>query len=179
MKHFRVGVVLLAVLAILAAALYYLPYSTRSYRGDGEATDRGFWSYPQYVVRFPAVSLSEPGEYTFTCRGLPPVPLNFYLRVLNDVKDDKYALLRGLQTRVAFTLSEESGAKVCEATGPLKDWKLAWGTFGQPSCRAIEVRRGQGYRLTLTVTGIDPNSPPLSVEPMFTGGGLEPTGSGP
>jgi hypothetical protein len=169
-------VLAIAVLAAITLALWFLPYSTRSYQGDGTITDTGFWSYPRYHVRFPAVSLAEPGEHTFTCRGLPPVPLTATLQL---VGQGQYELLGGLKTRVHLKVSDDAGATVCEAMGPLNAWKLMWipydntGAYWHPTCTDVVLRSGRTYRLTLTVTDIDGRSSPLLVEPMLEGGGNE------
>lgn len=166
-----------AALALISAvAIMFWFYSTREFSGDGTIGDTGFWSRPRYHIRFPPISLNQPGEYTFTCRGLPPCPLTFQLGIEGT---GDYDQLRTLKTSVRVEWFDEAGKSVCEAVGPLHDWVLAWipsegtGSYWHLNSRDVTVRRSHQYRLRLIVTDIDADSPRLSVEPMLEGGGAE------
>ena len=167
-----------AALALISAvAIMFWFYSTHEFSGDGTIEDTGFWSYYRYHIRFPPISLNQPGEYTFSCRGLPPDPLVLKLRVEGT---GEYDQLRSLTTSVRVELFDETGKPVGKAVGPLHDWivtgnpaaGLAW-SYWHEDFRDITVRRRRPYRLKLIVTDIDVNSPHLSVEPMLEGGGNE------
>jgi hypothetical protein len=179
MSRPRVFALTLAVLlcvGAIAVVIWLWPYSAANYQGDGTIADTGFWSYPRYHIRFPQVSLASPGEHQFTCRGLPPESLTLELRL---VETGQYEQLRKLKTRVEFTLTDDAGKTICEAAGPLSAWVLAWmpahdtGYFWQPACRDFNVSRRKRYQLTLVAKDVDPQSPPVLVEPMLTGGGNE------
>jgi hypothetical protein len=146
-------VVASACVIIAVGAIYFWPYDTRELQGDATIEDTGFWSYPRFHVRFPAVSLSEPGEHVFTVRGLPPVPLSFILNLAdlqekeNEARDflrshpnSKFAVhqnqnpeqseaiyekFRKVDTVVEFTWSCD-GEIIVTAIDPLKSWKLEW-----------------------------------------------------
>lgn len=163
-----------ALVLISAVAIMFWFYNIREFSGDGTIEDTGFWSYYRYHIRFPPISLHQPGEYTFSCRGLPPDPLTFKLRTVGAGDSEQ---LRSLTTVVRAEWLDEEGRRVCEAVGPLQNWVLAsclaYGEYWQKSSSDVTFRRRRAYKLRLIVTDIDADSPPLSVEPMLEGGGNE------
>jgi hypothetical protein len=141
-----------ACLMVALVAIFLWPYDIRELEGDATIDDTGFWSYPRYHVRFPAVSLSEPGEHVFTVSGLPSVQLTFILNLadLQNKEEESREFLRThpnekfeihhetpdqwrtiherfqkIDTIVEFTWSSKGEIMVAGA-GPLKSWKLSW-----------------------------------------------------
>lgn len=164
-----------ATLALISAVIVmFWFYHTREFSGDGTIEDTGFWSYPRYHIRFPPISLNEPGEHTFSCRGLPPYPLTFKLMIVG--KGQREQLL-AVKTTVHLEWSDGAGQTICQAVGPLHDWVVCSSVvedyYWHKNSRDITVRRGRQYRLRMIVKDVDADSPPLSVEPMLVGGGNE------
>jgi hypothetical protein len=179
MKRSAVAIVVgVLVLGVVATALWLWPYSVREFRGDGQITDTGFWSYPRYQVRFPPVELSQAGQHTFTCRGLPPAPLTLLLATAG--KDEAaYDSLSRIGTVVTVRIDDDTGQTVYSASGPLKAWVLMWGYPGNAggywheNCRDMRLRRGRTYQLGVGVTAVDPAAPAVVVQPTLEGGGNE------
>ncbi len=172
--------VLLAILAVLSLALiaawytvsYFSDYHTWEYSGDGWVDEDIHRTH--YDVYFPRLWLSEPGEHTFRCRGLPPVPMRFQLQITGiDSKEITYSWLSGLQTRMRFEVIDESGEAIHSFDGPLRNWTLVVGDLGQgwryePRITKLKFDRFCEYQLKLTISEVDPASPRIRVLPMLT-----------
>jgi hypothetical protein len=156
--------------------MFYWFYSTRSFRGDAEILDSGFWSHPRYHIRFPEMRLDKPGEYVFTCSGLPPTALTL---TLNFVGPQEYNALKQIGTQLEFRMTDDEGRELCRSSGAMKEWELSWrvadnaGGLWQPSCRDVTVKRNMTYSFNLIVRDVDPNSPVIHVRPTLAGGGNE------
>jgi len=170
------GIALGLALAIGLAVLLCSSYSPSQFRGDGEIRDTGFWSYPRYHIRFPEVRLDQPGEYEFSCSGLPPVPLTFELSLSGDYA---YEDLAKLATNVTFHMTDDRGSELCRGSGPLSHWVLRWGGvediggFWHLDCRDAAALGQTTYTVGLTVKDVDAASPALSARPILKGGGNE------
>jgi hypothetical protein len=93
--------VAIAALALLALGAWS-PWVPLRYHGDGKFSDRGFFSYPRYLVTFSDIQLSQTGEYHFHFRGLPSEEMTLMLYVKNvrvDTGADS-APLTNLQVRI-------------------------------------------------------------------------------
>ena len=107
-----------------------LPYSARSFSGDGIIRDSGFWTYPRYEITFPEIPLNRAGEYAYSVRGLPS-QLTFCLRVPwhgNGTKiSESESRLRGLTSsaNVKISITDDAGHVVCEHGSLLSDWVLS------------------------------------------------------
>ncbi len=170
------AIAILSMIAVVAAIVVFRPYSADEFRGDGLATDTGFWSYPRYHVRFPEMSLAAPGQRCFACAGLPPVPLTLTLKL---VGTGNYGALSNGATCVSVTLVDSGGNTVCTASGPLRNWILQWvpanrtGAFWHPALRDFRVNPRQAYTLKIAVTEVTADSGPITIVPTLEGGGNE------
>jgi len=168
-------VLVISLFMLVAFAILVLwPYSINEFHGDGRITDSGFWSHPRYHIIFPQWSLTDSETCTFVCKGLPPVPLTFCLRVLDPSNID---LLSGSDTSIEFKLTDVHGRILCEGNDPLKNWVLSSSVvqtrFWHPKFRKIKVKRNVEYTLTLNVKNVDPGISDVSFEPFLKGGGNE------
>jgi hypothetical protein len=151
-------------------------YTTKSFHGDGTLEDTGFFSYPRYHARFAKIPLGQVGDYSFTCQGLPPVPLRLTLNL--DGNGD-YDTLTKLDTVVSCSVLDEEGKTVASAAGPLRDWTLAWvpanatGYYYRRDLREFELNSRRTYQLNVAVRDVDKKSPAIHVVPTLQGGGKE------
>ncbi len=177
--------VLLTILAILLLALvgvwYFSNYHTWEYSGDGWIDEDMRAIHPTgYYVHFPVLQLSEPGEYTFRCRGLPPVPMSFDLRLVA-VDPPFEPVAEGsrkyseLQTRVRFQVIDKDGGVLHSIDAPLRNWRFSPPIFGMgrrfgyfPHVGPFKFARFTEYTLKLTISDVDPASPRIAVEPALT-----------
>src|SRR5260370_36373993 len=72
--------VTLSVTALLILSAWS-PWDSFRYHGDGKFSDRGFFSYPRYVVMFTDIPLYEISEHHFYFRGLPNEEMGLVLVV--------------------------------------------------------------------------------------------------
>src|SRR6266853_6879919 len=85
--------ILLTISFIVIALLIlgaWSPWDSLRYRGDGKFSDRGFFSYPRYLVTFSDIQLSQTGEHHFHFRGLPNEEMTLMLLV-KDRRVDTWA----------------------------------------------------------------------------------------
>jgi hypothetical protein len=171
------------------------------FRGDGTFTGGGLFSIrPRYSIRFPEISLEKPATFTFVFSGVPSEVFGFSLE-LNDLEsrrkatdeylqkhpNEKHALLetRGKYEKVCRNKAEievtlhSDGFQLWVIDGPLSDWVIAWtpaldsGEFWHARCRNMRLRPDRSYQLTIVIKNVDRASSPLTLIPVFSGGGLE------
>src|SRR5258708_32275365 len=86
--------ILLTISFIVIALLIlgaWSPWNSHRYRGDGEFSDRGFFSYSRYLVTFADIQLNQTSEHHFHFRGLPNEEMDLSLIV----KDSRGGTLAG------------------------------------------------------------------------------------
>jgi hypothetical protein len=172
------------VILALSAIGAWSPWNSHRYHGDGQFSDRGFFSYPRYVVTFSDIQLNQNGEYHFHFRGLP----NEEMTLMLYVKDRQVgtwtdsAPLANLQVTIEAVLTDDEGQIACRADGrPAPSngegtWVLTWGgdvAYWHHKCSFVHVYPNRGYDLVIRVKDVGLGVEKVVVTPKFKGGGLE------
>jgi hypothetical protein len=127
-------VVTLSVITLLILSAWS-PWDSFRYHGDGQFSDRGFFSYPRYLVTFSDIQLNQTGEHHFHFRGLPSEEMSLMLLV-KDKRVDTWAdsaPLANLQVTIEAVLTDDKGHVACRAYGrpaPSNEdgiWVVTWG----------------------------------------------------
>ncbi len=188
--------VILASTLLIFSALRYAPSQLE---GDATITDHGFWSYPRYEIRFPTLSLKNPGTHTYMCKGLPPETLRLMLQMPDKQTKEQEAaeFLRGHpnskygeaydkqkhetvgrnRTIVHFSLDIDGKSDLWMAAR-LCDWKLMWipaynsGAFWNADAQFGSSPKAN-YKLIFVISQVDPDGIPEEVVPVLQGGGIE------
>lgn len=182
---------LFLIIALVIVALLTLgawsPWVSLRYHGDGQFSDRGFFSYPRYLVTFSDIQLSQTGEHRFHFRGLPNEEMTLMLLV-KDRRVDTWAdsaPLANLQVTIEAVLTDDRGHVACRASGrpapPSKGdedriWVLTWGgtaAYWHHQCNFVQVRPNRAYDLAIRVSDVGRGVENVVVTPKITGGGLE------
>jgi hypothetical protein len=164
------------VVALACLLLWKLHYTVRSFSGDGQITDTGFWSYPRYHITFPDIRIGEKETYTFSFRGAPPVHVSFALR-LRDTAQLSVLHSLGEKLTIGMRLQDLSGNTLCDARSSLVHWVESTSStdveYWHEACRDIALRRSHTYVLTVTVEGGRSEKRSTLLTPVLEGGGTE------
>jgi hypothetical protein len=123
------------VIIALVTLNAWSPWDSLRYHGDGQFCDRGFFSYPRYLVTFPDIQLNQAGEHHFHFRGLPNEEMTLML-LIKDRSVDTWAdtaPLANLPVTIEAVLTDDKGHVNCRAYGrpaPGNEdgiWVLTWG----------------------------------------------------
>ena len=179
---------LIVTMSFIVIALLILgawsPWDSLRYRGDGEFSDRGFFSYPRYPDTFSDIQLSEAGEHHFHFRGLPNEEMSLLLLV-KDRRVDTWAdttLLANLPVTIDVVLTDDEGYVACRAYGRPAPSNvdgvrvLTWGgaaAYWHHQCNFVRVHPNRMYDLAIRVKDIGPSAEKVVVTPRLRGGGLE------
>lgn len=173
-----------AALALMVILWANLRYHTSEFKGGVNMRDSGSWIAPRYRAELRPVSLNNSGAQEYELSGLPSS--TFSLNLLMDSPDDqaRRAVAR-LHARLSVDLTDDGGNKLCSADGIIagaedmwnSTWILArsasWAYLWSPQCLDMPISRRKGYRLTISVADVDPNSPKVDLIPILRGGGNE------
>jgi hypothetical protein len=159
------------------------PWSTLRYGGDGSFSDHGFFSYPRYVLTFPAMPLYESGERRFHFQGLPNEEMTLVLRVNGSSGSlEERSRLTKLPVSIDAVLTDSHGKQVCNATGRPADsnedgiWVLMSGAdaaYWHWQCNHIQIHPNESYNLLIRAVSATPSDQKVVVTPIISGGGLE------
>jgi hypothetical protein len=175
--------VVIVALALLALGAWS-PWVPLRYQGDGKLSDRGFFSYPRYLVTFSDIQLSQTGEYHFHFRGLPNEEMTLMLYVKN-VRVDTWAdsaPLTNLQVNIEALLTDDKGHLACRAEGSPapsngeENWVLTFGgdaAYWHHRCNFVQVYPGRAYDLVIRVKNAGQAVKKVVATPGLRGGGLE------
>ena len=178
---------LLTIIVIGTAFLIrfaWSPWNSLRYHGDGKFSDRGFFSYPRYLVTFSDIQLSQTGEHHFHFRGLPNEEMTLALLV-EDRRVDTWAdtaPLANLPVTIEVVLTDDKGYVACRAYGrPAPSnvdgvWVLTWGgaaAYWHHQCNFVRVHPNRIYDLAIRVKDIGPSVEKVVVTPRLTAGGIE------
>lgn len=181
----RKRIVLTVTLGVIGAlALFaWSPWSSLRFRGDGRFSDRGFFSYPRYVLTFPEMPLYETGERRFHFQGLPKeeMTLLLYVKGSSGTEEERSRLAK-LPTSIESVLADAHGKEVCKATGRPADsnedgiWVLMSGAdaaYWHWQCNHVQIRSNDSYDLVIRVFSAAQSDQRVVVTPILSGGGLE------
>jgi hypothetical protein len=179
---------LLLTIIVIGTAFLILfawsPWNSLRYHGDGKFSDRGFFSYPRYLVTFSDIQLSQTGEHHFHFRGLPNEEMTLALLV-EDRRVDTWAdtaPLANLPVTIEVVLTDDKGYVACRAYGrPAPSnvdgvWVLTWGgaaAYWHHQCNFVRVHPNRIYDLAIRVKDIGPSVEKVVVTPRLTAGGIE------
>jgi hypothetical protein len=175
--------VVIAILVLLALDAWS-PWVSLRYHGDGKFADRGFFSYPRYLVTFSDIQLSQTGEYHFHFRGLPNEEMTLMLYVKDTIfpHADSYVPLTNLKVNIEAVLTDDKGHLACRAEGSPaptngeENWVLAFGgetAYWHHRCNFVQVYPGRAYDLVIRVKNAGQTVEKVVVAPGLRGGGLE------
>jgi hypothetical protein len=179
----RKKIILMAVLgAIIALALIaWSPWSTRRFKGEGSFSDKGFFSYPRYVLKLPEMSLNKSRERDFHFQGLPNEEMTLLLHVNGSSGSlEERSQLTKLPVTIEAVLTDSHGKQVCKATGRPADsnedgiWVLMSGAdagYWHWQCNHVPIRSSESYDLLIRVDSAARQE--VVVTPILRGGGLE------
>jgi hypothetical protein len=177
----------LTIIVVVIALLFlsaWSPWDSLRYHGDGQFSDRGFFSYPRYLVTFSDITLNKASETHFHFRGLPNEEMTLMLLV-KDRQIDTWAdsaPLANLQVTIEAVLTDDTGHITCHAYGrpaPSNDdgiWVLTWGgaaAYWHHQCNFVQVHPNRIYDLAIRVSDVQPGIEKVVVTPRLKGGGLE------
>ena len=175
-----IAFVIIALLSLGA----WSPWDSLRYHGDGQFSDRGFFSYPRYLVTFSDIQLNQAGEHHFHLRGLPNEEMTLMLLVKDRPVDTwaDSAPLANLQVTIDAVLTDDKGHVACRAYGrpaPSNEdgvWVLTWGgsaAYWHYQCNFVRVHPNRTYDLVIRVTDVGTGIEKVVVTPRLRGGGLE------
>jgi len=182
----RKKLILAITFVSIALLILYVwsPWDALRYHGDGKFSDRGFFSYPRYLVTFSDISLDENSENHFHFRGLPNEEMSLMLYV-KDKRIDGWAdrsPLEHLPVTIEAVLTDDKGLVSCRALGrPASSnengiWVLmsdGGAAYWHRKCNFVQVHRNRTYDLAIRVTDVGQSGEKVVVTPELTGGGLE------
>lgn len=186
MRTTYVVMAMVLVLGVLAFAMRrclcnLLPYSARSFSGDGTISAFRYWG-SRYEITFPDVPLNLAAKYVYSVRGLPS-QLTFCLRVPWNGNSISFRELESRLRRltssanVKISITDDAGHVVCEHGSLLSDWVLSLSNvraeFWQHTCRDIPFRRAQQYTVAVQVECSDTTVEKVVAIPILQGGGNE------
>ena len=171
---------IIVVVAMVFLSLAWLAWSYKisRFRGDGAISDRGFWSYPRYRIRFSPIELRAGQACSYRFRGAPPVPLSLKLELADppSLDDTGTGTASSAETQVSITIADGNGNVLVSAAGPLKSWKLAqsrgYAAYWHPDSIDAKFREGTAYTMTISTSG-EGVIPALVIVPTLEGGGTE------
>jgi hypothetical protein len=145
-------------------------------------SDKGFFSYPRYVLKFPEVSLNESGERGFHFQGLPSeeVTLLLYVNGSSGSREER-SRLTNLPVAIEAVLTDSHAKQVCKATGRPADsnedgiWVLMSGAdaaYWHWQCNRAPIRSSESYVLLIRIV-CAAHQDQVVVTPILRGGGLE------
>ena len=159
------------------------PWSTLRFKGEGRFSDKGFFSYPRYVLTFPEIPLNESGERRFHFQGLPNEEMTLLLYVNGSSgSSEERSRLTKMPVSIEAVLTDSRGRQVCKAAGRPMDsnedgvWVLRSGgdaAYWHWQCRDVPIHSGESYGLLIRVVSAAQSNQKVVVTPMFSGGGLE------
>lgn len=159
------------------------PWSTLRFRGDGRFSDNGFFSYPRYVLTFPALPLYESGERRFHFQGLPNEEMTLLLHVNGSSgSEEERSRLTKLPVSVDAVLTDSRGKEACKAIGRPSDsngdgiWVLMSGAdaaYWHWQCNHVQIHSNESYNLLIRVATAAQSDQKVIVTPIIQGGGLE------
>jgi hypothetical protein len=165
------------------ALIAWSPWSGLRFRGDGKFSDRGFFSYPRYVLEFPDMPLYESGERQFHFQGLPNEEMSLLLSVKGSSgSEEERSRLTKLPTSIEAVLTDSHGKEVCRATGRPADsnedgiWVLMSGAdaaYWHWQCNNVQIRSNESYSLVIRAVSAARSDQRVVVTPILNGGGLE------
>jgi hypothetical protein len=153
-----------------------ITYRIKDYRGDGNISDDGFWSYPRYRISFAPVTASHTRSHQYRIEGLPPEPMTLTMRVVGHPADE---LLHDIGNHITVTISvkAEDDKVVYEYGGRLNDWvcseSVTKRAYWHPRLRDIDLWRYGKCRMVVDVKVDTEVGDSLVLEPQLSGGGNE------
>ena len=154
---------------------------SKPFSGDGVMIDKGFWSYPRYVITFDAFDPRTQPRITLKCNGPPRASMTLGLVVVPQGRnEDAEAMLRSTKwgrAILSVKVMKEDGKLVAEARGPFEKWVIAISSqhreLWHENLRDVPFKPGLAYRIIIEVSGVDTGDPPLVLRPVLEGGGSE------
>ena len=183
MRLSRILLASVVVIAGVGAAAWWLSsYDPSEFRGAGPMKDYGVFGYYRYHAPLGEVPLAVAGTYTLHFSGLPAEKMGLQLYVPGGSNNRE--LLQSLSTELRAEIVDSRGTILCSATGPPRNrgadpnhWVvMSDGTdaaYWHDQCREVSFRRHTDYALIVTISNVDPRSPPVGLRAMLEGGGIE------
>ena len=175
--------ILAGLFSVSAVALvgFLVRNRTEPFSGDGTLEDGGFWSYPRYRVAFPKLDLTAGTNHLLTFRGMPTANLFFDLRVDGLPKDrtkmDNFDLLKASGTRLRVDIRTAEGKPFAEGNDVLTNWvvnqSIMYWSVWHTNLPRLEFDGRTTYAIRIELLNAPPEAAPLTVIPMFWGGGWE------
>ena len=87
----NIPIVIIAVL-VIASAFYFVSiyiFGSGHFSGDGVLEDRGIWSFPRYIIRFPKRHVShETQQLSFSAKNLPSSTMTLFICISSEKGDE-------------------------------------------------------------------------------------------
>lgn len=168
------------MLGILVTLCALVPvwYRPREFTGAGPLRDDGLFSYPRYHAPIGALPFAKEGTTIFHFSGMPARKMSLSLHAPGFSSANREMLAR-LSTTIRAELLDASRNVLCSATGSPSErqWILmssvAQAAFWHERFRDVALSDRMNYSLRVTITNLDPNTPNVTLQVRFEGGGIE------
>jgi hypothetical protein len=165
------------IISVLFSIFYlkqYLCYDIRNFKGQGEISDLGPWTYPRYLITFDEIDLNGSGQHEIVVKGLPPVELTFCFLMRGDCQQE---FVRTSKSNIRVSFTDNKDRVISSASAPAPEWVFSQSAsetiLWHPECRDIRFIPNKTYTLRIEIEADDNSTRSLPARPFLRGGGLE------
>ena len=178
--HSKWQIVSTGFMAVCALFLLQGCASPSKGQRDAVLTDSGFWSYPRYTLRFPAVVLTNGSSQEFQFVA-PTHKMTFVMELgVNPASIEREAALQTLvsnRVKIRVQMHGSRGRTVVDVAPQATQWTVSkalyyWHLWIRETCGRW-FWRGATYSLTIQASSDMGEFPATTVRPFLKGGGNE------